>query len=479
MVTTAGDVYDDEMDTVSRFSWMEILGLLLVVACAAGARGWFVAVCAGGGETDAAFAVQVAGPRGTPAGTAGPQTDIAELAHNLQTERWFGCRAPLADHAEETAHVAPGYPWLLGMAGRLTDQPGQAVRWVQCILGALTAAGYFLFARRAFGGLGVASLAGLLVAFDPFAIINAAELADGALCSFLLVAALGLGTRGSQEGGAFVSLLYGLSLAALAMVRAALLPFAVVAFLWYLLCCRQLRSGGFAGLLALLGFANGLAPWALRNWQAFEEPLPVVDSAYLHLWVGNNPLATGSSLDETMLRRSLPPQLLGDLLAETDQPLRYARLGPAVLAQIANDPAAALGHRIDAGLCFTLGGNWLRDRRLALVRTGTGETAAPSWVAESVEACLRGSLLVMILLGVLGWRFSAAWARRSQLAVLAAVWLPLPYLLSHAEDLSGPRLPLDGVLLCYAAFALVCLVPGFAWTPAQAGAAAAEESPAP
>jgi hypothetical protein len=40
------------------------------------------------------------------------------------------------------------------------------------------------------------------------------------------------------------------------------------------------------------------------------------------------------------------------------------------------------------------------------------------------------------------------------------IWIPLPYILCHAADLSGPRLPLDGVLLCYSAFALLCLVPG-------------------
>jgi hypothetical protein len=32
-------------------------------------------------------------------------------------------------------------------------------------------------------------------------------------------------------------------------------------------------------------------------------------------------------------------------------------------------------------------------------------------------------------------------------------------LLSYAEALHGPRLPLDGILLCYVAFALVCLAP--------------------
>ena len=59
-------------------------------------------------------------------------------------------------------------------------------------------------------------------------------------------------------------------------------------------------------------------------------------------------------------------------------------------------------------------------------------------------------------------RWTYAWRAESMPAALAVIWVPLPYLLSHAELLNGPRLPLDGVLLCYAAFAIACLVPGFA-----------------
>ena len=50
--------------------------------------------------------------------------------------------------------------------------------------------------------------------------------------------------------------------------------------------------------------------------------------------------------------------------------------------------------------------------------------------------------------------------REAMPASLVVFWLPLPYVLSHAEYLVGPRLPMDGVLLCYAAFALVALLPG-------------------
>jgi hypothetical protein len=439
------------------------LCLLLVLVCAAGTRAGYVYFCAAEGQSTPAFAVQGQGPvRPSLDPNAPARTELDDLIQHVREERRFACRAPLSDREEETAHVAPGYPWLLGMVGRLHDQPEMLVRWTQCGLGALTVLCWFCFARRAFASTVAATIAGLLGAFYPFWIVNTAELADGVLASFLLAAAVALGTRGSQIGGAFTSLLYGLALAALAMVRAALLPFAVVAFVWYLARCRSVRTGWFAGLLALLGFANGLAPWAVRNWQTFEEPLPITDSAYLHLWMGNSSRATGTALDEAALRQSLRPELLGQLLAEPHQPRRYARLGPELLTQVKDDPSGVLGHRLDAGACFLVGGSWLKERRLVTARTGENVAAAPAWVVEAVEPSLRGGLLVVLLAGALGWRLSAGWAWHGRLAALATVWVPLPYLLSHAEDLSGPRLPLDGVLLCYAAFALACVMPGFA-----------------
>ena len=66
----------------------------------------------------------------------------------------------------------------------------------------------------------------------------------------------------------------------------------------------------------------------------------------------------------------------------------------------------------------------------------------------------------MFALAFLGWRWSYGWRKESMPASLAVIWIPLPYILSHAEALSGPRLPLDGVLLCYAAFAAACFIPG-------------------
>jgi hypothetical protein len=461
------------MNETPRFGILDLICLLLVVGGAAGLRAGYVAHYAGAGPHDTVFVVQGDGPtRAMPGETGLARSELHDLANHLREERWFGCLTPLSDRAEETADVAPGYPWLLSLAGRVQDEPAMLVRWVQCGLGALTVLCYFFFARRAFASTLAATLAGLLGAIYPFWIINTAELADGVVVTFLLAAALALGTRGSQTGGAFTSFLFGVLLAAMAMVRAALLPFAVVAFIWYLARCRSLRAGWFAALLALLGFANGLAPWTLRNWRVFQEPMPIVDSAYLHLWMGNNKLATGATLDEATLRQSLPPELLGELLNEPEQPRRYARLGSEWLTAVKDDPAAALDHRIDSAVSFCLGGQWLRDRRLALRPTGDAVPEAPQPVVDGIEISLRGGILIVLLVGLLGWRLSAAWAWQARLAALATVWVPLPYLLAHAGQLSGPRLPLDGVLLCYVGFALACLFPAFARTPAQAAAAA-------
>jgi hypothetical protein len=81
-------------------------------------------------------------------------------------------------------------------------------------------------------------------------------------------------------------------------------------------------------------------------------------------------------------------------------------------------------------------------------------------VKEGYSTLFYATLFVLLLLGVIGWRWSYAWRLESLPAALAVFWMPVPYILGHAESLQGPRLPLDGVLLTYVALTLVCLVPG-------------------
>jgi hypothetical protein len=444
-----------------RFQAGDALLFLAVVLTAAGVRAGYLAFAADSGRT--------AGPVRVQEQAEGLQGLVA----NLKDRQTFAGPAPFAAGEEVTAHVAPGYPGLLGFVARLPVDTDQTVRWLQCGLGALTAGLYFLFARRAFGSVLVAGLAGIAAALHPFWIVSTAEVSDGVLASFLLAACLYLGGRASQAGGFLTSFLYGLGLAGLALVRAALLPFAFVAVLWFLFRCRTQARGWLLALLAFLGFANGLTPWTLRNVQTFHDVLPVVDSTFLHLWMGNNPKATGGSLDEpTMLdalarQHGQTPDEVKQQLADEPQPVRYRSLARDAFREVRDNPLGTVRRRLWAGLDFFFGERWFKDEQLALPTAESSEPAetAPAplaaWVTGSAPLVLTATLLGMLLLGVLGWRWTYARRRESMPAALAVLWVPLPYLLSHAGALSGPRLPLDGIFLCYAAFAVACLVPRF------------------
>jgi 4-amino-4-deoxy-L-arabinose transferase-like glycosyltransferase len=452
------------MAVPSRLTGLALL--LVVLAAAGGTRAWYLTTCAPDPGEPPPLRAQDPPPPVHVADGSGPlakkdANELDDLTYNLREHRWFGGLAPLADKEEKTAHVSPGYPWLLALAETYLDDASEVVRWAQCVIGALTAGLYFLFAWRAFQSTPVALLAGLFCALNPFWIVNTAEINDGVLATFLLAVCLAVGTRGSQEGEVLPSLLFGLALAGLVLVRAALLVFAVPALLWFLWRCRTLRRGWLCALLAFLGFANGVAPWTVRNFRTFNEVVPVADSMFLHLWEGNNALATGGPQDERARREALPADLRKQVLDETSQPRRYNLLAQPLLESVTDDPAGTVERRSWAAVYFFIGQAIFTDPVPG--RTATASGLLPEWLSENYYLLLVGTLAGMFVLAFLAWRWTYPWRRQAMLATLAILWVPLPYVLGHGERLWGPRLPLDGVLLCLAAFALVRLVPGVGW----------------
>ncbi|MFN4260488.1 MAG: glycosyltransferase family 39 protein [Gemmataceae bacterium] len=460
-----------------RFGMVDLLLWLLILAGAAGARAWYLTTYADGGRSAGPVQVQDPSPQlALPANTLPnaeqPPTDHDLLLHNMKEHRWFGSLAPFADTEEPTAHVAPGYTWTRAWLDQVPMDLGPSDwvwRWLHVGLGALTASLYFLFARRAFRSRLVATLAGALCAVYPFWIINTAELNDGVLITFLLALALFLGTRAGQSGGALTSVLFGLTLAGAALTRAALLPLAFVGLLWFLLRCRQVPSGWLCAILGLLGFAGGLAPWTLRNFQVHQDMVPIVTTTHYHLWAGNNPNASGGPQTESALLSALvqarqidKPELTAEQvrqeLANLPQAARYRELGKDVVAEIARHPARTIERRIWAGLYFFFGQDWFTQQKLWSGSLPTDK--GPTGLAGAFPIIMYATLLGMLLLAVLGWRWSYGWKHEAQPSSLAVIWVTLPYLLSHAEQLSGPRLPLDGVFLSYAALAGCCLLPG-------------------
>jgi 4-amino-4-deoxy-L-arabinose transferase-like glycosyltransferase len=422
-----------------RFSLLDGILLLIVLAAAAVARGWYLwHECGDFGNQAGPVQVQDE-----------PEPGRKELIDNLSQSGSFRSRRPFGGEEGATAHTAPGYPILVAALSRaplVLSSAEQEVRWLQWLLGTVTAGFYFAFARRVFQHLLVALLTGLFVAFYPFWVINTAEIDDGVLTTFLLAAVLILGAGAGESGGAGRSLLYGLLLAGLALVRAALLPFAFVGVLWFLVRCRRLRGGWLFGLITCLGFLIGLVPWALRNYQELHEVLPIVDSTYLHLWMGNNALATGGPESEETMRQALA-QMRGEEANKEAAPTPE-ELARATLGEVRERPAETLRRRLQAGLAFVFGADWFTEQRL--------------WrgsVVPGAAALLYGTFLAMLLLAFVGWRCTYPWRFEARPAALAILVIPLPYLIGHAAALQGPRLPLDGVLLCYAAFILVYVLP--------------------
>jgi hypothetical protein len=441
--------------------WFDLaLAVLVLLAAAALRFGYLAATCP---DPLQPAPVQVQDPESAITLTRSSEqlpTGRNVLVDNLRYHNAFADKGPLSDFDEETARLAPGYPWLVARIAGWVDDGNAAtrlIRWLQCGLGAMAGLCYYFFARLTFNSRFVGLLAGLLTAINPFWIANVVELQDGTLVSFLVAACLCLGTMAAQRGNVLGSLLFGVSLAAMSLVRAALLPFAFLACLWFLLRCRSLPRGWVCALLAFLGFANGVAPWMVRNLQTFGDVIPISNALYLDLWIGSNSLSRGGPQNEETLRQSLPPERLKLLLAQPNQARRYGMLAEDYWGTVRYDPASVLDKRLRAGVCYLFGEAWV-ERYAGLARE--------QWTSEQPEV-LRGmmapalslSLIAMLSLGLLGWRWSHGWNREASLASLALLWIPLPYVLTHADSFSGPRLPLDGVLLTFTAFALAWIFP--------------------
>lgn len=449
------------MADMRRFGLLDALLLLLVFVAAAGARASYLMQCAENGQKAGPLRVQdpwpimpgYVPPEGMRGGKTPSELDV--LIHNVQKDLRFHAKAPFASSEEPTAHVAPGYPYLVGLLGQQVPE-GQLdyfVRWIQVGLGTFTAGFYFLFARRAFRSLLVGTLAGLLTALHPYWVVEVAQINDGTLASCALALCLLLGSQAGEKGGALKSLLLGASLGGLALVRAEFLPFSFVMLVWFLLRSRSLRLGWLCALCAFLGFGTALAPWTIRNYEVFQEPIPIVSSTYYHLWIGNNPEATGGPVTEKMLGEA-PREELQQLAS---QPARYARLGQEVLKEMQDRPVPTVQRRLKAILVFLLGQRWLDDGTLVEVDP---VEVMPDWLRDVYPIAFPAVLLGMLTLGFLGWRWTYGWRRECIPAALAVVWVPLPYVLGHGTALSGARLPLDGVLLCLSAFTVGCLIPG-------------------
>ncbi len=211
-------------------------------------------------------------------------------AQRLAGGEWMG---------ERPFHMAPVYPYILGVYYKLAGRDLLGVRVLQHLMGAMSAALIFLIGRRLFGR-GGAWIAFILAAgYGPFVYFEGQLLAS-ALGVFLGVLALWLLIRSLQSEGKGIALA-GLALGIGSVARPNLLFFMPLAAAWILVS----EKNRFRKVLPYLGaFVIALTPAAIHNYALSGEFILISSHGGISFYLGNNDFTQGTYVP--------PPEFAGN-----------------------------------------------------------------------------------------------------------------------------------------------------------------------
>jgi 4-amino-4-deoxy-L-arabinose transferase-like glycosyltransferase len=170
----------------------------------------------------------------------------------------------------------------------------EAVKYAQCLAGALLVPALGLVGRRAFGeraGLVAAGIA----AFYPELVWFASHFWAETVFTVLLWWAMERLLAADGENGTKAALASGLLWGLTVLTRETVLYFLPFAALW--LAWR--RAGGTRRAAVLLATAAlVVVPWTIRNWIVFDAFVPVSTAGALNLWQGNTRLTREQVYEE-------------------------------------------------------------------------------------------------------------------------------------------------------------------------------------
>ena len=170
----------------------------------------------------------------------------------------------------------------------------EAVKYAQCVAGALLVPALALAGRRSFGeraGL----LAAAIAAFYPELVWFVSHFWAETVFTVLLWWAMERLLAADGENGMKAALGSGLLWGLAVLTRETVLYFLPFAALW--LAWR--RAGGARRATVLLATAAlVIVPWTIRNWIVFDVFVPVSTSGALNLWQGNTRLSREQVYEE-------------------------------------------------------------------------------------------------------------------------------------------------------------------------------------
>jgi hypothetical protein len=221
------------------------------------------------------------------------------IAYSLATGHGFS--SPFRVETGPTAWMTPVYPLLLAgifrLFGTYTLQAFMAAAGFNVVCSALTCVPLYFSARRV-GGTGTATLATLLWAIFPNAILLPYESMFDASLSALLAATILWSTLVVAESGRVRDwCVYGLLWGAGLMTNASLIALLPFLFGWAEYRAHRLKTFHFSrpALAALIAVFCCL-PWTVRNYVEFHAFVPLRSVAGLALWLGNNDQAQSNSV---------------------------------------------------------------------------------------------------------------------------------------------------------------------------------------
>ena len=364
----------------------------------------------------------------------------------------YGYSDPFANaylaHTGPTAWLPPLYPLLLAAIFRVFGVFTPASAWVlftiQSAFSAATALATWEIAARCFSrrvALWSAWIWALYPAAMQYAVRWPWEMTiTTALFALTLVLALrlrGIGTASARSQPTSSNqqpttswLLFGLLWALIALSNSTLLIFLPVCALWILLPTRHRPHALRDATLAALLFLACIAPWTIRNWQAFHAFIPLRGNLGAELYMGNGPGSNGL-LMEYYHPFQAPEQLR--LYASLGEVRYVAQRGTLAKSFIAAHPAH---------FCADVA------RRIYFFWIGVPHPADEAWYNEAGRTLNFAFISIAGLLGL-----GLALRRRVRVAGLFAwafLLLPIPYYLItvHAR-FRHPLEPLICILAVY------------------------------
>src|SRR5262249_50610795 len=177
----------------------------------------------------------------------------------------------------------------------------------QTLLCGLTTWALFVLAEKLYG-LWEARLAVLLFALYPASIFFAVNRIGPSSLSVLLLCLIFLVLLAIPNSGRFTwAMLVGLLMGLLILSSSDNLSLFLVVPLWLILMASRQRSRMLVNSIVAVGMGLlVLLPWSIRNSNATGEPTISKANLGYHLWVGNNPNATG------FYNTSIPPDFVSN-----------------------------------------------------------------------------------------------------------------------------------------------------------------------